>query len=180
MDERRVTDRFVGNPTEESFADLFGLLSPQLVAFFRARKCAYAEDLAQEVMFIVYRKVDQVRDRALFRSWLFKIARNVLYRHFAKQSHEVNTVELSEVPDRFVATPALGAGHAFEFNRWMEFLNSAERDALVLRFIEGCEFHEIAAAQGAPVGTVQWRVFHAKRKLTRHLKLREKAAAKAA
>jgi len=46
--------------------------------FFRTRGCdlALAEDLAQEVMLSVYRKAAQVRDRASFRAWLFRIARN--------------------------------------------------------------------------------------------------------
>ena len=39
-----------------------------------------------------------------------------------------------------------------------------------LRFIEECEYHEIAAAQTIPIGTAQWRVFNAKKKLASHLK----------
>ena len=42
------------------------------------------EDLAQEVMLIVYRKADQIRDRALFRAWLFKVARSLLCRHYGQ------------------------------------------------------------------------------------------------
>src|SRR5438552_19152340 len=85
-----VTERFLETPNEDSFADLFNTFGPQLVAFFRARSCdlALAEDLAQEVMFTVYRKATQVRDRTLFRAWLFKIARNALSRHYGKQKRE--------------------------------------------------------------------------------------------
>src|SRR5260370_22166632 len=83
-----VTETFLEAPNEESFADLFKTFTPQLVAFFRARGCepALAEDLTQEVMLAVYRKAAQVRDRALFRAWLFKIARNALCRHYGKQT----------------------------------------------------------------------------------------------
>ena len=52
----------------------------------------------------------------------------------------------------------------------MAFLDSHEREALTLRFIEECEYHEIAAAQAIPIGTAQSRVFNAKRKLASHLK----------
>ena len=78
--EAAVTQKFLEAPNENSFSGLFKMFSPQLVAFFRARNCelALAEDLAQEVMLVVYRKAAQIRDRTLFRAWLFKIARNAL------------------------------------------------------------------------------------------------------
>jgi DNA-directed RNA polymerase specialized sigma24 family protein len=35
---------------------------------------------------------------------------------------------------------------------------------------ERWDYHEIAAANNLPIGTVQWRAFNAKKKLDRHLK----------
>ena len=174
--EGPVTERFLLSRDEESFAELFKAFSPQLIAFFRARGCepGLSEDLAQEVMFTVYRKADQLRDRALFRAWLFKVARNALCRHYGKQSREVETIDLEKVADRVVASSNRAAGtHAFEFLHWMAFLDSREQEALKLRFIEEWEYHEIAAAKAIPIGTVQWRVFNAKKKLAPHLKRRE-------
>ncbi len=177
LHEAAVTETFLDARNEESFAELFKALNPQLVAFFRARGCQLmAEDLAQEVMLTVYRKVDQIRDRSLFRAWMFRIARNTLCRHFGKQAREVDTVDLAAVPDRLVATGNKDAGTpAFEFHHWMAFLDSREREALTLRFIEQWEYHEIAAAQSIPIGTVQWRVFSAKRKLAPYLKRVERS-----
>src|ERR1035438_10447761 len=98
LQEESVTNRFLEAQDEDSFADLFQIFTTQLVAFFRTRGCevALAEDLAQEVMLTVYRKATQIRDRTLFRAWLFKIARNILCRHYGKQSREVDTVQLEE------------------------------------------------------------------------------------
>ena len=103
--EGAVTEKFLDTPNEDSFADLFSAFTPQLIAFYRARGCelSLAEDLAQEVMFTVYRKASQLRDRTLFRAWLFKIARNALCRHYGKQTREVNTVDLADVTDRVIA-----------------------------------------------------------------------------
>src|SRR5208283_322593 len=96
--ETAVTEKFLQAPSDDSFSDLFKILTPQLVAFFRARNCKLplAEDLAQDVMFVVYRKAAQIRDRLLFRAWLFRIARNALCRHYSKQTREVETVDLAE------------------------------------------------------------------------------------
>jgi RNA polymerase sigma-70 factor (ECF subfamily) len=181
--EAAVTQTFLEAPNEDSFADLFNVFSPQLVTFFRARNCelGLAEDLAQEVMLIVYRKAAQIRDRTLFRAWLFKIARNALCRHYGKQTREVETIDLADATDRLAAAshkPA--ATPAFEFQHWMAFLDSREREVMNLRFIEQWEYHEIAAAQGIPIGTVQWRVFNAKKKLAPYLTTRQDITRKAA
>ncbi len=170
--EAEVADRFIDNPHADSFADLFSTFSPQLVAFFRARACEFglAEDLAQEVMLTVYRKAAQVRDRALFRAWLFKIARNILCRHYRKQTREVETVNFEETTDWLGAVSVKASGiPAFEFLHWMALLDSGEREIMELRFIEQWEYHEIATARQLPIGTVQWRVFNAKKKLAPHL-----------
>ena len=167
-----ASEVFLDAPSEESFTSLFNILTPQLVAFFRARGCEeVAEDFAQEVMLTVYRKAGQVRERALFRAWVFTIARNALRRHWGQRARRVETVDLAQVPERFVASNNRSAGTpAFEFHRWMDFLNSQEREALTLRFIDECEYREIAAAQTIPIGTAQWRVFSAKKKLAPRLK----------
>lgn len=183
MHEVAVTDSFLEAPTDGSFTELFKIFTPQLVAFFRGRGCglALAEDLAQEVMLVVHRKAVQIRDRTLFRGWLFKIARHALCRHYGKQTREVETVDLADVADRLVAASHQPAGTpAFEFLHWMAFLDSREREAMTLRFIEQWEYHEIAAAQAIPIGTVQWRVFNAKKKLAPHLKTVETTTRKAA
>jgi RNA polymerase sigma-70 factor (ECF subfamily) len=183
LHESAVTKRFLEVPNEDSFSGLFKIFTPQLVAFFRARGCelALAEDLTQEVMLIVYRKASQIRDRTLFRAWLFKIARNSLCQHYGQQTREVETVNLEDVSDRVVAAGHKQAGTpAFEFLHWMAFLDSREREVMTLRFIEQWEYHEIAASRAIPIGTVQWRVFNAKKKLAPYLKSPQNITRKAA
>ena len=174
MHEERVTERFLDAPDELSFADLFRVFTPQLLAFFRTRGCgtAVAEDLAQEVMLTVHLKASQLRERKLFRAWLFKIARNALSHYYRKQAAEVETVDLADIADRLAASHMPAATPAFEFRRWTAFLNSREQELMRLRFIEQWEYHEIAAAHAVPIGTVLWRVFNAQKKLAPYLKTR--------
>jgi len=165
-------------PSEASFCPLFRIFTPQLISFFRARGCelALSEDLAQEVMFTVYRKAEQLRDRALFRAWLFKIARSVLCRHYGKRSCKMETIGLENLSDGVGASSYMSVGTpAFEFLDWIEFLDKREQEALRLRYVEEWEYHEIAAALEIPIGTVQWRVFNAKKKLAPHLRPRQTA-----
>ena len=181
--EGTVTERFLATPNEITFADLYRTFRPQLVLFFRSRGCSLdlAEDLGQEVMLTVYCKALQVRDRSLFRAWLFRVARNALCRYYGKQTREVETVNLTDVHDRIsTSAPKPAGAPAFEFLRWMAFLDSHEREVMKLRFIEEWEYHEIAAAQNIPIGTVQWRVFNAKKKLAPHLTTQQSMVRKAA
>ncbi len=180
--ESEVADRFLDRLNEESFTDLFHIFTPQVVAFFRRRghELALAEDLAQEVMLTIYRKAAQIRDRRLFRAWLFRIARNTACRHFLKLSGEAPTVALEKLGDRFAATNQTAGRPSFEFHAWMAFLEPTERDVMTLRFVEEWEYHEIAAARGIPIGTVQWRIFNSKKKLAAHLNRRQDHARKAA
>ena len=168
LKEDEITQSFLESPTEDTFARVFKTFTPQLISFFCARGCemAASEDLAQDVMFIVCRRAGQLRDRALFRSWLFKIARSVLCRHYGRKWREGPAVELDRAIDDLAASIKSPAGTpAFEFLRWISFLKPHEQEILRLKFIEDWEYHEIAANKAIPIGTVQWRVFNAKRKL---------------
>lgn len=171
LQEADVFARFLDDPCDESFTGLYKLFTPRLIAFYRARGCdsGLAEDLAQQVMFTVYRKAGQVRDRALFRAWIFRIAHNALCRHYGKQTREVETVDVEDSVDRLTSVSAEPGPPAFEFMHWMEFLSPREREVMTLRFVEQWEYHEIATARRMPIGTVQWIVFNAKKKLAPRL-----------
>jgi RNA polymerase sigma-70 factor (ECF subfamily) len=167
--EVAAAETFLDSPNDESFTELFLTFTPRLVSFFRSHGCGLdlSEDLSQEVMLIVYRKAAQLRDRARFRAWVYTIARHALYRHQGKRSLEVVAIHVEDIVD----TRTKPMGHsAFEFHHWMTFLESNEREALTLRYVEGWEYHEIAAAKAIPIGTVQWRVFNATKKLIPRLK----------
>jgi RNA polymerase sigma-70 factor (ECF subfamily) len=182
LHEGDVTERFLEQADEDSFADLFRIFSPQLVSFFRRRghETGVAEDLAQEVMLTVYRKAGQLRDHKLFRAWLFRVARNAACRHYAQRARQVPTVDLTEMAEVLPAANRNAFAPASEFNDWMKFLDDHEKQTMTLRFVEEWEYHEIAAVQAIPIGTVQWRVFNSKKKLAPHLSSRREVLAKAA
>jgi RNA polymerase sigma-70 factor, ECF subfamily len=171
LQDCEIAERFLEQADEDSFNAVFRVFSPQLVAFFRRRgfENGMAEDLAQDVMLTVYRKAGQLRDPKLFRAWLFKVARNAACRYFAQRTREVPTVDVADISDFLPASNRNPLGPATEFNDWMKFLDAQERETMTLRFIEEWEYHEIAAAQAIPIGTVQWRVFNSKKKLAAHL-----------
>ena len=180
LQENIVTDQFLENPNENSFTALFEILSPQLLSFFRRRtpELELAEDLTQEVMLTVYQKCGQVRDRKLFRAWVFKIAHNALYQHCEKRARAAGSVNIEEMENRLSAASRHGDGlPSFEFRRWISVLSAQEQDVMTLRFVEEWEYHEIATARRAPIGTIKWKIFDCKKKLAKHLGYNARAAA---
>jgi RNA polymerase sigma-70 factor (ECF subfamily) len=166
LDEKLVVDDFFEQPSRETFAPLFRLATPRILRYLRLRGCdaALAEDLAQDVMLTVYRQSGQLRERTHFFPWLYRIARNALLQHRRRGAAENAAIDPGAIPERIPARlddPLTGA----RFNRWMAALNEAEREALTLRFVEGFQYHEIAALLEVPMGTIQWRVFQARKKL---------------
>ena len=170
-DQTIIAALFPERGDEASFEDAYRVLRPQLLAYYRARGCRseLAEDLVQEVMFTVYRKAGQLRDRTRFFPWFFRIARNALFRHHARQRRQVDSISLDNPTARPPVPPVDPTHAAFEFNAWMQLLNTGEREVMTLRFVEEWEYHEIAAERLIPIGTLQWRVFNAKKKLAPHL-----------
>jgi RNA polymerase sigma-70 factor, ECF subfamily len=159
-------DRFILNPCEESFSDLFRALAPRLITWYRVRGCdkALAEDLTQEVMLAVFRQARNLRNAERFRPWLYRIVKNALLQHVRRNGRRIETVELNAAETGAAgkeADPLLPA----QFAEWMAFLEEEEREIMMLRYIDEMEYHEIARMLNMPQGTVQWKIFNAKKKL---------------
>lgn len=171
--EPEAIDRFILKPCEESFSDLFRALAPRLVAWYRVRGCdkALAEDLTQEVMLAVFRQARNLRSADLFRPWLYRIVKNALLQHVRRNGRRIETVELNAAeagsPGK-QADPLLPA----QFAEWMAFLDEEEREIMMLRYVDELEYHEIARTLDMPQGTVQWKIFNAKKKLAARFKPR--------
>ena len=165
-EEQDCIDWFLSEPSEESFCGLFRAIAPRIIAYFRGRGCdaELAEDLTQDVMLSVYRSVGDLRSRDLFRPWLYRIARNALLQHIRQVSRRVETIELGEQSMEACAISGDPLPH-MQFTEWMAALKPDEREIVTLRYVNQLELHEIASAIGIPLGTVQWKVFQARRQL---------------
>lgn len=164
--ETRAIAKFLSGTSQESFHELFSAFAPRMIGYFRARGLGTgaAEDLTQEVMWSVYRQAGALRQKESFRPWLYRIARNALLRHVRDTGRRISTVALEAgmevaydgAPDLLLRS---------QFAEWMEWLEPEERQIMILRYVDELEYHEIAEVLNLPVGTVQWKIFHTKRKL---------------
>ena len=164
--------RFKSQPTEETFIDVVQILTPRMLRYFRAlgADSAQAEDLLQDVLVAIFRGIQSLRDPTLFWPWGYKIARNAYLQHLRKSSTTMQTIPIEEV---VLFTKTADPWQHGSFAVWMQWLDSAEQDVLILRFVEDMEYHEIAEALSIPIGTVKWRLFQAKKKLLKYLSKRQ-------
>lgn len=124
---------------------------------------ALAEDLAQEVLIRVYRKLGTLRDPEGFTSWVLVVARNAAYD--AGRAKQRRPLELVPDPDadlrRSHGDPHLTA----EVEDALDRLDSDLREAVVLVGMIGLSYREAAETIGVPEGTVKSRVFRARQML---------------
>lgn len=122
-----------------------------------------AEDLAQNVMLTVYQKADEVRDDHKFEGWIFAIARNAMLMHWRTQSRR--PAEGLPITDDIVNHSKTSQENNLQFEQWLSYLDSNDRELVVLRYIEGLSYDELASALNMPIGTVKWKLFNIKKKL---------------
>ena len=169
VDDRQAIENFLLTRTEDAFCVLFESVYPRLRRYFllRGMDAGEAEELAQNVMVILYRRGGEVRDRELFHGWLFSVAKNELIRHWRQKQtrHRIAAMEpLSEELSGRLMTEMELASQS-NFAEWMSYLVPAERELIILHFIGELSYEELSVALGIPVGTVKWRLFSAKKKL---------------
>ncbi len=173
ISETEAVSDFLLAHSEQSFATLFEILYPKVLRYFilRGAPNTVAEELAQDVLTAVYRHSGTLRDRQLFFGWLFRIARNQLLQHVRKHHRkDADTVAIDDLD-----TQAAGRMHtedptAGSLREWLAPLEPQERQIMMLRYIEELGYQEIATALNLPLGTVKWKIFRAKAKLSETLK----------
>lgn len=120
-----------------------------------------ALDLVQESLVKAYERLDQCRDAARFRAWLFRIFRNAML----DWSRDLRR---REVPLDAVAEPATDGDEEWRFavrdsmGAALSGLPPLLREAFLLRHVAGHSYDEIACSTGATLSAVKMRVARAR------------------
>jgi RNA polymerase sigma-70 factor, ECF subfamily len=169
LENRHTIENFLLTGAEEDFCALFESVYPRLRRYFllRGMEAGEAEELAQDVMVIVYQRAGELREKEFFNGWLFKVAKNELARFWRRRQIRSRIAEMEQLDDELaekLITEMEVAGST-DFAEWVSYLEPAERDIIILRFVEELSYEELAVALAIPIGTVKWRLFNAKKKL---------------
>ena len=149
------------------------------------RDAAAADDLTQEVFLRLWRRAEQWKGQAAFRSWLLRIATNLALNYlrsvkrrreqpiqFAPSSEEDE--EESLVPSWMIDASTLGPDEALArseqhnlLQRFVDQLSEEKQEVFRLIYDAHMETREVAAELGIPEGTVKSRIHHARRQIAR-------------
>jgi RNA polymerase sigma-70 factor, ECF subfamily len=116
-----------------------------------------ADDIAQDVLMIVCKKIVWLRQAELFRPWLFRVASRAAFRHLKKEKRWAEQIRHPEVLDRIPGPPPASRDGVRDLVS-PEHVTPASRAVLLLHFEEGMTLLEIAAVLEVPLGTVKSRL----------------------
>lgn len=126
-----------------------------------------AEDAAQDVFAVAFRRIGSFRGEARLSTWLFSITRNVIY-NARRRAAVRRMVNLDSVPEPSSGKP--GADQYVErlqrraqVQEALEQLKRAQREVLVLMDLEGRTAPEVSDMLGIPPGTVYSRLHYARK-----------------
>jgi RNA polymerase sigma-70 factor (ECF subfamily) len=160
---------------EGAFAELVARYAPRLRYFLRKLLGDHhaAEDALQETWLDVVRSLPRLADAGAFAAWLYRIARDRAFRRLRRSARAVAPLD-GDGPacEASGDGPLLSAERAEAVHAALDRLSPEHREALVLRFLEGMSYEDMARVVGCPPGTVRSRLHYAKAAL-RHALERE-------
>lgn len=125
---------------------------------FRVRNPTDAEDLAEQVFLRAWQAIESYRPTGRpFSAWLYSIARNLVIDHFRAARPNAELPEDTLAPAGF-AEPATILDQTLAMDRFRESLQkltSDQQQVIILRFIEGLGYEDVAEAIGKTSGTVR-------------------------
>jgi len=134
-----------------------------------------AEELTQETFAAAWENIDCFKGRASFKTWLHQIA----YRKFidSRRRLQRNDALMAKLKkEKFDARETLNPLHrliADEHSRLLYEaicrLKASEYVVIVLHYIQGLSFRQMAKVLDEPVGTVKWQTSRTLKKLKAHL-----------
>jgi RNA polymerase sigma-70 factor (ECF subfamily) len=123
-----------------------------------------AEDLTQETFATAWEKIATFQGRSTLSTWLHRIA----YTKFidaqrAQQRAEEMRERLNspKVPPSNPLDTVMADDEARHLYRALHELDAPERTLLVLHYLQGLSYREMASVLAEPLGTVKWRTSEA-------------------
>ncbi len=131
-------------------------------AFRLTGSAADADDLTQETFCKAQMRLNQLREAARAKAWLFSILRNTYLHRVRDRKNErlVDLEDAGEVADRFPET--LPEVEPEKLQQVLDELPEGFRTPIILYYFEEFSYRDIAEHMQLPIGTVMSRLSRAK------------------
>ena len=169
-DEKLVSQTLAGD------RDAFGMLVHKYqdivysYAFQKVRNEADAQDIAQEIFLLAFRRLYQLRHPHLFRSWLYTIMSNECKRWLERVTkNRRREIVLEQASDEALQVkPAHSVpveGWQVDLEQAMSALPDENRVAVSMFYMGDCSLKEISEFLGVSVNTVKGKLHRARQQL---------------
>jgi RNA polymerase sigma-70 factor (ECF subfamily) len=119
-----------------------------------------AEDLSQETFATAWEKVGTFHGRATLATWLHRIAyTKFIDAHRAQRRDSAMRERRSgrSMPPPTPLDSAVASDEASRLYQALHGIDASERTLLVLHYLQGLSYREMATVLDEPAGTVKWR-----------------------
>ena len=144
------------------------------VAFGYTGSDEEALDVAQEVFVRIWKNLETCREPDRFGAWVLRIARNACLDHLRRRkarppAQDVPAEEMVALADTGEATDAavIERDHKRMLDKAMQQMSPINREAIMMKDIQGLPLEEIAEMLSLPLGTVKSRCSRARVELAR-------------
>jgi RNA polymerase sigma-70 factor (ECF subfamily) len=145
-------------------------------AFAIMRNESDARDATQDAFVQAWRQLGSLRDADRFDAWFGRILVNTCRNALrSRRRRHLREIPVTPVPDAEIEhrdpapLPSERTANLDRIQRAFLRLDADERLVLALHHGESRRVEEVATLTGAPVGTVKWRLYQARRSLARAL-----------
>jgi RNA polymerase sigma-70 factor (ECF subfamily) len=128
-----------------------------------------AEDLLQDILLIVYRKLTLLEQPEVFRAWVFRIGSRAAFRHLKKRNRWPDRARDEDAFEHLVAPDPPPREDAVLALLASDVISPASRAVLALHFQEELSLPDVAAILEIPLGTVKSRLSYGLSALRKHL-----------
>jgi RNA polymerase sigma-70 factor (ECF subfamily) len=173
LEVESVVDRAAGGDTE-AFGRLYDIYADRIYRhiYYRTSNVEDARDLTQEVFLKAWRGLPKYRrTKTPFLGWLFTIAHNRVIDYYrTKKDHSyLNTEIVMEDPDKGPEKLAEVKFTQQGVRRAILQLPEEQQQVILMSFIEGLEYSEIAAALNKTEGNIRVIVHRALKRMRKIL-----------
>ncbi len=145
------------------YASIYRLL------LFLTRDASLAEDMTQEVFASAWAAIEGFRGDASVKTWLRRIAYNLFLDTQRRRKRDASLAGRSGEGQVGVAADPLSRimndEHLGRLHRAMDDLEDQDRAILLLHYLDGLSYREMARVLHQPAGTLKWMTHHALEKL---------------
>ena len=159
-------NRFVSEHLRRIFVQIYRIVD----------NVADAQDLTQETFIKALQHQEQLKDEQKAAHWLSRIATNTAI-DFLRRNSRATFCEIDEAPESHTESPEqelLRGEHREYLEDGLRLLSPRERQALLLRDVEGLPAEEVASILDCSKATVRSHIANARTKMRRYMERRKR------